>query len=327
MKGRRHMGDQETQSLARSVKQIWKPVEQVSIPFYGHVLVAVRLDDGRIAAVLRWLCEGMGINQQSQLRHISGRKALAKGLVDVYIDTPTRGVQEAPALLLDVLPGWLITVDERRVKAEAQDDVVRFQEEAVAVLAAHFGQKHAASLALPAPTSVEVAPPAAPAALAPDASRAERIAYHDAMAAFLRWQQSMDEWRANADARQDAMEMRVDAIEGGVQSLQGRVNEIARVIPEIVQRFGEQPLSPAHQAAIQAGVTLIHDALDMPHATIYNELRRQFRVAKYDQIPDARWADVVAWFRPRVELALRQGGSGQADPFADDDALAQGRMF
>jgi len=321
------MGERDTTQLA---KRVWEPVEQVAIPFYGHKLVAVRLEDGRIAAVLRWMCEGMGLHTKSQMQHIQGRRALAKGLVDVLVDT-AGGIQEMPALTLDVMPGWLITVDERRVREEAREDVVHFQEEAVGVLSAHFFQKHAQSGALPAPeravSVVEAALPAAPAALAPDASRAERIAYHDAMAAFLRWQQSMDEWRANADARQDAMEMRVDAIEGGVQSLQGRVNEIARVIPEIVQRFGEQPLSPAHQAAIQAGVTLIHDALDMPHATIYNELRRQFRVAKYDQIPDARWADVVAWFRPRVELALRQGGSGQADPFADDDALAQGRMF
>lgn len=123
---------------------------------------------------------------------------------------------------------------------------------------------------------------------------------------------------------------RHEQYELGIEFAEGQVYEIPHIIPEVIpeslQRFGEQPLSPTHQAAIQAGVTLIHEALDMPHAAIYNELRRQFKVAKYDQIPDMRWADVVAWFGPRVELALRRSPTDTDDPFADD-SLAQGRMF
>lgn len=38
------------------------PVEQDTIPFYGHELVAVLLEDGRIAVVLRWVCEGLRLN-------------------------------------------------------------------------------------------------------------------------------------------------------------------------------------------------------------------------------------------------------------------------
>lgn len=53
------------------------PTEQDIVPFYGHDLVAVRLPDGRIAAVLRWLCDGLGVNIQSQMRHIRGRAVLA----------------------------------------------------------------------------------------------------------------------------------------------------------------------------------------------------------------------------------------------------------
>ncbi len=96
-----------------------------------------------------------------------------------------------------------------------------------------------------------------------------------------------------------------------------------------MQRRGETPLTPAHQSAIQEGINFLHDALDMPHATIYNELRRAFKVAKYDQIPDARWEDVRAWFAPRAEAARKvataKGIATQPDPFADTPA--QGRMF
>lgn len=62
---------------------VFIPVEQDTIPFYGHELVAVLLEDGRIAVVLRWVCEGLRLNQQSQLRSIRGRAALAQSLVDV----------------------------------------------------------------------------------------------------------------------------------------------------------------------------------------------------------------------------------------------------
>ncbi len=63
------------------------PIEQDTVPFYGHDLIAVRLPDGRIAAVLRWLCEGLNLGVQSQMRHIQGRTALAEGLVSVRVDT------------------------------------------------------------------------------------------------------------------------------------------------------------------------------------------------------------------------------------------------
>ena len=54
----------------RQPEKVWIPVEQDTIPFYGHDLVAVRLDDGRIAAVLRWLCEGLHLDPLGQLQRI-----------------------------------------------------------------------------------------------------------------------------------------------------------------------------------------------------------------------------------------------------------------
>lgn len=42
-------------------------VELDAIPFYGHELVAVRLPDRRIAAVVNGLCESLQLNRNSQL--------------------------------------------------------------------------------------------------------------------------------------------------------------------------------------------------------------------------------------------------------------------
>ena len=95
-------------------ENVFIPVEQDVVPFYGHELIAARLGDGRICAVLRWLCEGLGLNIQSQMRHIRGRTVIADDLVLVRVQTEG-GPQAMPALTLDGLPGWLFSIDERRV--------------------------------------------------------------------------------------------------------------------------------------------------------------------------------------------------------------------
>jgi hypothetical protein len=80
------------------------PIEQDTVNFYEHPLVAVRLADGRICAVLRWLCDGLRLDPSGQLERIQRKTALAEGLVRVRVDT-VGGQQSMPALTLDVLPG------------------------------------------------------------------------------------------------------------------------------------------------------------------------------------------------------------------------------
>lgn len=48
------MGDETTRDTTMSSNDILLPAEQQSVPFYGHELLAVRLPDGRVCAVLRW---------------------------------------------------------------------------------------------------------------------------------------------------------------------------------------------------------------------------------------------------------------------------------
>ena len=40
-------------------QQALEPVEQDSIIFHGEQIIAVRLADGRICVVLRWICESL----------------------------------------------------------------------------------------------------------------------------------------------------------------------------------------------------------------------------------------------------------------------------
>lgn len=57
------------------------PVEQDTVNFYGHDLVAARLADGRICAVLHWLCDGLHLDFSGQLQRIKRRTALSNGML------------------------------------------------------------------------------------------------------------------------------------------------------------------------------------------------------------------------------------------------------
>lgn len=261
--------------------EVITPEVQDTVSFYGQDLVAVRLPDGRIAAVLRWLCEGLGVNQRSQMAHIRGRTALADGLVTVKVQT-AGGPQSMPALTLDVLSGWLYTVDERRVREEARPSVVRFQRECARVLADHFAQRQAIAQPSSLVPSESIEKPVAP----PEgASPSQWLEYHQRMIAFLEWQQDIEAWR-------DSVENRLESVE-----------EISRLVPDLLERLGPAPLSPEHQQSVQALVTRLHKASGVPYGTIHSELREAFHVGTYKDIPESDWPKVARWFQTRIRKA------------------------
>jgi hypothetical protein len=59
------------------------------------------------------------------------------------------------------------------------------------------------------------------------------------------------------------------------------------------------------------------------YATIHDELRQHFRVGKYEQIPEARWAEVTEWFKRRIDTAQKHRGasSGGSAESSDQDSL------
>lgn len=273
------------------------PIEQDAIPFYGHELVAVLLADGRIAVVLRWVCESLRLNQQSQLRSIRGRTALAQGLVDVRVQTEG-GPQTMPALTLKVLPGWLFAIDERRVRAEAHDDLVRFQLECVEVLADHFARKHQPALAAPAPADPAVA------------AIVEQIADLTAVTNLLREHLAA-----------------LLKLPGQVQAITEQVGHVAAIVEALAERQGmtetqvaridarTQRLTPAHARAVQEQVNhMVRQTAHLPppvqltYSIIYGRLKHRFRAGSYNEIADERYAEVMAFLHDE----LRRANNGEA---------------
>lgn len=283
-----------------SSAQVLVPVEQDVVPFYGRDLVAVRLADGQICAVLRWLCEGLNLDPHGQLQRINRRTALARELVLVQVQT-AGGPQTMPALTLDVLPGWLFGIDENRVKPEAREDVIRFQSECVRVLAEHFARKHRPALAAPqAVVSAEAMPQ--PERPAPDAPHSAMIEYHRAMAAWLEWQEDVAQWREQTEARLDDHEQQLGEIHSRLEGNE----EISRMLAAFVARQGPQTLTPEHQATVKRMAARLHELSGISYGTIYADLNASFHVGRYSDSPDAEWERVTAWLQQCIATAERR---------------------
>lgn len=266
------------------------PVEQEVVPFYGQSLVAVRLDDGRIAVVLRWLCEGLQLDRTAQVRRIQRTEAIASELVDVRVETDG-GQQIMPALTLRALPFWLAGIAPGKVAPEVRPVILAYQLEVVDVLYKHFSQRP--PQLTPPPDLVPATPITQPEAPERGAPLSEWKTYHEGMVAWIEWQADIETWR------------------GSVEHRLGNVEEITQLIPGILERLGPATLTPEHQPTVQSGINHLHELTNRAHATLYDELRQAFHVGTYKDIPDRRWAEVAQWLRARI---TRAGGAGPEQP-------------
>lgn len=275
-------------------RALFKPVEQDTISFHGHELVAVRLANGQIATVLRWLCEGLQLDPQGQLRRIERKTALRDGLIDVEVAT-AGGPQTMPALTLQVLPGFLFLVDENRAKEEARPDIIMFQRECAKVLADHFTRKH---------------PPTLPAAADTTAATIiiEQITDLTGVINLLREHLEM---LLGLPSQVADLSAQVGETHALVESLATRQDATETHLAAVDART--QRLTPAHARAVQEMVNRMvretrHSATPLTYATIYGKLKTRFQAGSYNEIADSRFDDLMAWLRE----ALNNATSGEA---------------
>lgn len=279
------------------------PVEQESIPFQGRAIVAVRLADGRIAVIIRWLCEGFGLEPRAQIRRIKrDDDGIADDLVYVQVDTETRGKQVVAALILRSVQVWLAAISPNQVSEETRPIIKALKREAVEVLREHFEKKRQQQMTSP----TALVPLERPAI---DADPYVVADYLERLAALIR-QQAITEQQVREIASQlETHTEQISDLYEQVGELHDRTEsneELSRMLADAATRLAPQTLTPEHQASVQAAVNRLHDLTGSSHATIYNDLRQSFRVGTYKQIPDARWPDLTAWFARRLEAAEKR---------------------
>lgn len=109
----------------------------VHVPFHGDTLDATRDASGRVWVSLRRCCDNLGLAVQSQLTKLKG-KAWAC-VTEIVMQAPGDTQSRAHACIdLETLPGWLFSIDARKVAEGAREKLSRYQREAARVLAEHF---------------------------------------------------------------------------------------------------------------------------------------------------------------------------------------------
>src|SRR5215471_18045172 len=77
----------DDQELQEGAEEALESVEQETIMFYGKPIVTVTLADGRRGIVLRWMCEGLEVDTQAQVRRLRRSPTTHEDVWPVRVDT------------------------------------------------------------------------------------------------------------------------------------------------------------------------------------------------------------------------------------------------
>lgn len=290
--------------------QILEPVEQDVIPFHDHEIIAVKLADERICVVLRWVCETLQLDPQGQVQRIERTAAIENELVRVRVKpripgSKGGGVQTMPALTLRGFPTWILGINPNEVEEDPEHPeqaehirqmIIAYQVEAVDVLYRHFSHKlHPAVPEPPAITHQPLAKTGSKVATlqpiiepGPDASHEEQATYHENMSLWHRWQADfhLQEWRKSIQQQQVAVAEEEKAM--------------GNLLASVQKQMGPEKITNEHQTLVQLYVHTWSHETKKNRGIIYNDLHLTFRVPRYQEIPEAEWPQVEAFFRKRM---------------------------
>lgn len=108
----------------------------ITVDFREDTIFAVMRDDGVFVA-LKPISDSLGLKWHGQFERLQRDPILAEGIRVTRIPS-VGGTQETTCLRLDLVHGWLFTIDESRVKPEFRDKILAYKRECYGVLFEHF---------------------------------------------------------------------------------------------------------------------------------------------------------------------------------------------
>lgn len=107
------------------------------VPFHQHELLTVR-EAEEVLVPLKPIVESMGLMWHPQLERVKRHPVLSEGIRVTRIPSQG-GMQESACLTLEMVPGFLATIQSDRIKEPAvREAVVLFQREAFHVIFQHY---------------------------------------------------------------------------------------------------------------------------------------------------------------------------------------------
>lgn len=125
--------------------------EIMTVEFHDDTLFALRDEAGTLVAV-KPISDRLGLAWHGQFERLKRDPILAEGIRVIRTPSPG-GPQETVCLRLDLIHGWLFTIDHDRVKPELRERVLLYKRECYRVLAEHFSGSGSAVPAAAQPAS------------------------------------------------------------------------------------------------------------------------------------------------------------------------------
>jgi len=133
-------------------------LQQDRVMLFDHPVMAVKLDDGAIAAVFTDLCNAIGLARAPQARRIRSDDTLSGQLYDIEMDPDGSGIRKVDVLTAWAMPTWLTGIQTSRISPDKREAILAFKREAADALYRHFSQLQQLAL----PPSQEVLPTPTP---------------------------------------------------------------------------------------------------------------------------------------------------------------------
>lgn len=243
-------------------------IQDFPFEFYGEMYVAHLANDRHFYIKLTDVCNGMGLELDSQRRRIQDDEAISDKLVVIKADTVYRDSlrkRDVAFLNIRALPYWLGTIDAKRVKPEIHDTVVRFKR-----------------------SFAETAWQIYRSDLMPSEVLAEMDMYEGPERAEIG--QAMD--------RIQVVNKRLDHLEGRLTTIEARMSSEAIIntrqqwqIKTIIEAVGEA-LYESKRGKLPK---------TQCHALAQNDFKQQFQVPVYSLLPEQRMEEAVNYLAQRYQ--------------------------
>lgn len=110
----------------------------ITVNFRGDQLYGFENDDGVFVAV-KPIIESMGLDWNAQRQRLNRDPILSEGTCIMHVPFGRGGGQDTTCLKMELVNGWLFTIDTSRIKDETvREKVILYQRECYGVLFKHF---------------------------------------------------------------------------------------------------------------------------------------------------------------------------------------------
>jgi len=281
------MEEDENDFLAQGLT----PLREGQVPFRGKALRTVTLVDQQGYVTLNSLCDAFGLDRKGQKQRMTRSGYWMQYAVQIQVTTP-KGLRPTWCLAAIAVPVFLTGIEIERVQnPEARELIEAFLDEAMEVLAEHFGISEKAEMRFMR------------------SAVARMVAEHeDSQGRLKKVEAELAEFR-------QAHEEKVSQIRAAFGDLRQQVNKIALVSGPKARLTPEQTGQLRQSAENLALVMIEKGGIAKPYPAIYGDIVRITGVSKIEDIPQGDLARVLAWIDRRVQayLKMEQGEEDEED--------------